>query len=195
MQPKFINNFISKETALAIHEYLKPKAKDHVPDGPHPKGMKHLSVSPLEKFDWAGLPVDNPIMFDLINLITDSISNQFNLKKDEIGLKTIRYTLFNKGQSLRYHDDFQVSGYHVYSAVLYLNEDYEGGEILFYDFDSEINPEIKPTKYHSYKPDAGTLIYFDGDLGHPHEVNPVISGERANFVLFYEGVVEKEGRF
>ena len=196
MKPIIIENFISKKTANSIHEYLKPKAIEHAPDASHPKGIKHITVNPTNSDVWAGVPSDNPVMVDIISLITESVAAKFNLKKDEINLKLIRYTLLNKGQSLSYHDDFQVSGYHVYSAVLYLNDEYEGGEILFYEYGPEgINPNIHPETYQEYKLQAGSLVYFNGDLGTPHEVKEVLSGERANFVFFYEGVIEKEGRF
>lgn len=62
------------------------------------------------------------------------------------------------------------------SALLYLNDDYEGGELYF----TKANVYIKP------KP--GTLIFFRGDQDKPHEVKRVLSGDRYNLVLFYEPV-------
>lgn len=195
MKPIIIENFISKETATSLHKYLKPKTREHAPDKAHPKGIKHVTINPKNTDIWAGVPSDDPVMVDILKLISDSVSAKFNLKKDEINLKTLRYTLLEKGQSLSYHDDFQVSGYHVYSAILYLNNDYKGGEIIFYEYGPEgINPNIHPDDQAVYKLNAGTLVYFNGDLGTPHEVKEVLFGERANLVFFYEGIVEKEGR-
>jgi hypothetical protein len=62
------------------------------------------------------------------------------------------------------------------SALLYLNNNYEGGDIRF----TEYNKSIKPS--------PGTLIFFEGDSSKPHEVEEVISGDRYNIVLFYEPV-------
>lgn len=59
-----------------------------------------------------------------------------------------------------------------YSSILYLNDDYQGGEIEFKD-----NKSIKPT--------AGELVYFVGDGETEHGVRKVISGERHALVSFY----------
>lgn len=59
------------------------------------------------------------------------------------------------------------------SALLYLNEDYAGGEIYF------------PVQNFLIKPKAGTLIFFEGNYDTPHEVRPVQSGERYNIISFY----------
>lgn len=186
MQPNFIEGFVSKETATQIHEYLKTNVQVHIPDGPHPKGISHLSFHEKESYWWNGKSSEDHFMRDMLRLITESISSQFNLPKEKISLRTARYTLLTEGQSLRYHDDYQVSGHPVYSAVLYLTDDYDGGEISFYDR-NEHGIHTPESPHTSYKPKAGTLVYFDGDEEHPHSVAEVLSGERANFVLFYEG--------
>jgi predicted 2-oxoglutarate/Fe(II)-dependent dioxygenase YbiX len=65
----------------------------------------------------------------------------------------------------------------VYSAVVYLTDDYVGGEINF------PNSNIKTI------PEAGSLIYFKGEVDNPHLVKPVISGKRINFILFFEDII------
>ena len=62
------------------------------------------------------------------------------------------------------------------SGLLYLNDDYEGGELVF------------PEQSLSIKAEAGSLIFFEGDYKKPHGVNEVISGNRYNLVTFYEPV-------
>ena len=59
-----------------------------------------------------------------------------------------------------------------HSSILYLNDDYQGGEIEFKD-----SKLIKPT--------AGELVYFVGDGETEHGVRRVISGERHALVSFY----------
>jgi predicted 2-oxoglutarate/Fe(II)-dependent dioxygenase YbiX len=60
------------------------------------------------------------------------------------------------------------------SAILYLNENYLGGELFF------------PNQNLLVKPETGDLIFFEGDLDKPHEVKMVTSGERHAFITFYE---------
>ena len=52
------------------------------------------------------------------------------------------------------------------SSTLYYNDNYDGGEIVF------INQNLK------IKPKAGSLILFPSNQNYPHEVLPVISGNR-----------------
>jgi hypothetical protein len=63
-----------------------------------------------------------------------------------------------------------------FSALVYLNSsgtDYAGGEIYF------------PNQELVLKPQTGQMIFFRGDIDHPHGVEEVTSGERYALVLFY----------
>ena len=62
------------------------------------------------------------------------------------------------------------------SGLLYLNDDYEGGELIF------------PNQKISLKPETGTLVFFEGDYEKPHGVQEVKDGLRYNLVTFYEPV-------
>ena len=90
--------------------------------------------------------------------------------KDEIlwNLFVSDYTIsiYNKGAFMIPHIDDSVPEYGkcVCTAIIYLNDDYEGGEIFYPDLGK------------SYKPKAGTLIVHPGDF--LHEVKPVISGSK-----------------
>lgn len=59
------------------------------------------------------------------------------------------------------------------SALLYLNNDYEGGELYF------------PRQKWLYKPQLGDFLFFEGNFQNPHEVRMVTSGERYNIISFY----------
>jgi hypothetical protein len=176
MQPAIIDNFINQETAEYINNYLRPKAEIN------PRGVLNVPLNPLHLNSNPG--IDSKIVHDLINLIIDSISNQFGFPKASIKLDRVLYQVLQKGEGLGWHTDAYggVDGYTdaYYSALLYLTDDYEGGEIWFYD-DNSGTPESGT----AYKPTKGTLVYFKGDENHPHEVKDVISGERSNLILFY----------
>jgi hypothetical protein len=63
-----------------------------------------------------------------------------------------------------------------FSALVYLNNhgiDYTGGQIHFLNQDLLVSPK------------AGQMIFFRGDVDHPHSVSEVLSGERYALVLFY----------
>jgi hypothetical protein len=63
-----------------------------------------------------------------------------------------------------------------YSALLYLSDygiDFTGGKITFPKQDLTIYPE------------KGTLVFFRGDLDHPHEVEEIVGGNRYAIVTFF----------
>jgi predicted 2-oxoglutarate/Fe(II)-dependent dioxygenase YbiX len=63
-----------------------------------------------------------------------------------------------------------------FSALVYLNTcgvDYAGGNIYF------------PNQNIDLMPKAGQMIFFRGDIDHPHGVSEVTSGKRYALVLFY----------
>jgi hypothetical protein len=62
------------------------------------------------------------------------------------------------------------------TAVFYLNEDYDGGEIMFRFLD-ENDPWIIKKDY-SYKPSAGDILVFPSGPPHYHGVKAVTSGEK-----------------
>ena len=87
---------------------------------------------------------------------------QKNIKSRE---KTMHVLKYKESGHLPAHSDHGISS-RVLSALLYLNDDYEGGEITF--------PHIN----FSIKPEAGSLIFFPSNFVFVHEVNAVKSGVR-----------------
>jgi uncharacterized protein (UPF0248 family) len=178
-----INNFISKETCLLIHDNLKKYVLHSPPDENHPGGIQRFSIKdPTIKKIETQL-ISDSLIFDIIKLLVDSVSNQFNIQKSKIETDRVSYTLLKQNQSIPYHNDFGINkNKTVYSALLYLNNDYEGGEICFYENKNDPSTANIPTKY---KFDVGTLVYFNGTNGPHHEVLQVGSGERASMVFFF----------
>lgn len=67
----------------------------------------------------------------------------------------------------------------VYTGLLYLNDDYVGGELLLEDHSSDSVAD----GHKLIKPKSGTLIYFTEDVY--HSVMPVSEGIRYNIVMFF----------
>lgn len=60
----------------------------------------------------------------------------------------------------------------LYSSIVYINDDYNGGDIYFTGHDRAISPR------------AGSLLLFPATSMYPHEVTKVTSGNRYTFTLF-----------
>jgi hypothetical protein len=71
---------------------------------------------------------------------------------------------FNEGYGM--HEHFDSSKPNDIATLIYLNDDYEGGEIYFPDLGLE------------YKPKAGDLVMFPDNPHFVHGVKPILSGTR-----------------
>jgi hypothetical protein len=76
------------------------------------------------------------------------------------------YTLRNDGTG--------ITDRHHMSALIYLNDDYAGGELYF------------PNHNLLLKPKTGDLVMFPGNIYYPHEVKTVESGSRYTIPIWFE---------
>jgi hypothetical protein len=70
-----------------------------------------------------------------------------------------------------------------YASILYLNEEYSGGQVYFPQHDVEIAPS------------AGSLLVFEGSPAYLHGVKEITSGDRFTILAFWdneEAVYSKE---
>lgn len=102
-----------------------------------------------------------------------------NIKSREKTMHVLRY---DKAGHLPAHQDQGIST-RVLSVLLYLNDDYEGGEIEFK------NSNIK------LKPQAGSILFFPSNFLYVHEVHPVTKGPRYSLPNWYHNVKGNEARF
>ena len=67
-----------------------------------------------------------------------------------------------------------------YVGILYLNDDYEGGELYFCDKDNNME------KYLSFKPNAYSYYVFPGGVENIHGVSEITKGTRYTMVSFWD---------
>jgi hypothetical protein len=84
---------------------------------------------------------------------------------------------FRQDQSMGMHSDEPHNGI-VSGIIIYLNNDFTGGEIVY----PENITEYSPDKTVSYKPKAGDLVYHDARID--HLVNIINSGTRYAITAF-----------
>ena len=126
------------------------------------------------------------VAVDFFNILCISMGNIIgNAFKSQHILKQTFYSVMSTGGSNPLHTDNSYvndSGVVEYrqdckydkSGILYLNDNYEGGELYF--LDQEIFVKPKP----------GSFIFFEGDYKKPHGVKEVTSGKRSNIITFFE---------
>lgn len=111
--------------------------------------------------------------------IREQIKKSWNLEK-EIYADSLNLIRWPHGQAQPPHSDYENFGGtpHVYNwrdigVVLYLNDDFEDGQIYFPQLGK--NVEIK----------AKMLAFFPGDIHHAHGVNEIKNGTRYTLNMFY----------
>jgi hypothetical protein len=95
-----------------------------------------------------------------------------NIKSEELGSTLLRY---DGGGHLPPHQDHGISS-RVLSAVIYLNDNYDGGEIEF----RQSNVKIKP--------EAGSIVFFPSNFLYVHEVFEVSNGSRYAIPHWYHNM-------
>lgn len=86
------------------------------------------------------------------------------------GFQMLRYS---EGEQYKIHSDYGPSHPRIVSAIIYLNDDFEGGEIEF--------------PYHEIriKPKAGAMLLFPSNYAYSHSSLPVTSGEKYAIVTWF----------
>tara|TARA_B100001778_G_scaffold21357_1_gene15977 strand:+ start:687 stop:1250 length:564 start_codon:yes stop_codon:yes gene_type:complete len=108
---------------------------------------------------------------ELFNIINKSLE-KYVTKYGALGYINIKgdtgYILlkYNVGDYVREHVDTWSGEHRTLSCSLILNDDYEGGEIVF--FDGKVQPLLK----------KGDLCIFPSSFTYPHQVTPITSGTR-----------------
>lgn len=102
--------------------------------------------------------------FSAVKTIMDNVQHLDSLSglTDE-GYHLLRY---NKGQEYKKHVDYGTPIPRVLSIIIYLNDDYEGGETEF------------PRQQAIIKGEKGAAVVFPSIWTHPHAALPIISGTK-----------------
>jgi predicted 2-oxoglutarate/Fe(II)-dependent dioxygenase YbiX len=116
------------------------------------------------------LKKDQKILDDMLDSIIDTYSKNNNIHFSTKSYQVVRYT---EGQFFIDHTDATEEFPRKISALLYLNDDYTGGEIVF-------------TKLGlSFKPKKNTLIIFPSSSEFSHSAEPIKSGTKYVIVGFW----------
>jgi hypothetical protein len=159
---KTIKNFISKEECESILSIIKKSNTTDTGTDPQWDGKFYTTPDVTTKLE------------PIVNEITKTIQDQYQVSVELIINGSIAVVRWTKGEKMSAHvDDLGIENYHI-TGLVYLNNDYEGGEINFITQDLTL------------KPDAGDLVMFPGNLHYAHEVKEITSGERFTIPVWYK---------
>ena len=139
-----------------------PKPEDVNPNDYYSKELLEVSKSLYDALDAA--------TYHYSNFIYPFAGK--NIKSREYSVHLLKY---ETGGYLPAHQDHGVSS-RVLSTVMYLNDNYVGGEMVF--------PNSKVT----IKPEPGSIVFFPSNFLYIHEVRPIISGTRYSMPHWYHNM-------
>ncbi|CAB4143641.1 Oxoglutarate/iron-dependent dioxygenase [uncultured Caudovirales phage] len=158
-------NFISSEDLSKINEYIQ--------SGTFASNAIH--EFPYETLDFRESEEIISIMKEYRDRAALLLEQTFDCK---VALSEIAgLTKFKTGENLNEHADKICASWRDLSTSLYYNEDFEGGELYFSQYDV------------TFKPKAGMMIYFPAGANYQHRVNYVTAGTRYATTTFWK--VEK----
>ncbi len=96
-------------------------------------------------------------------------SNGMLIEADE-GWQVLRY---HPGTEYKVHQDYHKDNQRIMSSILYLNDDFVGGETEFVKFGVAVKPE------------AGMLVLFPANYAYAHVAKPLLRGTKYAIVSWF----------
>lgn len=103
---------------------------------------------------------------NIINLYIEKYKEIFLIDSKIINLEGFQLLKYEVDNFYKAHHDTILNSKRAISVLIYLNDDYDGGEIEFVNFNIKI------------KPKAGTLIFFPSNYPYKHIAHPVTYGTK-----------------
>jgi len=131
----------------------------------------HLSVSKSGETNEEFRKINNRF-FDLTAAATVDYVKRFGGDFQFFFNEGFNLLKYQTGQEYKAHYDGLTASGRSISPILYLNDDYEGGEIEFVNFNLKI------------KPRAGMLVLFPANFAYQHIAHPVTTGTKYAIVTW-----------
>jgi hypothetical protein len=172
-------NFLSKEECDAIIKYWE-----------HSENNGNLGWQKIGFYgsSAANLPVGDDMVdfglpIDLVESLSSRMQETANIARGGLGLRPVgvpHAQIWVTGGFTNPHSDNSTDGDYnefersKWATFIYLNDDFEGGELYF------------PAHNISIKPKAGLIAAFDGGHTNQHEVRLITSGKRFTIGQFWD---------
>lgn len=183
------------ETEIIVHEdFLTQEQAEHLIDVLESQAKSKWSINSQEEDDyvlWDGKSVLLQQMDNLdINVIIDLETRTRIIYESfypELANKVRQSSIFcinkfTEGDSMSVHTDrgpHSMNNDIIHGMVIYLNDDYQGGEIHY------------PQQQLSIKPKARSLVIHPAEEPYQHGVLPVVRGNRYTITLFVHELKDK----
>lgn len=177
---KIYDNFLDAKTCKTLVKKLKKTQWDthsfyESNSGEYKSYDKELSIGYATEVEET-LTLQNQIWFAIQKYITVDSAHMREWYSSWNGYTQVRYNRYNKNTQMKLHCDHIHSmfdgnrkGVPILSVLGSLNDDYEGGDLIFWE---QEKIELK----------AGQIMIFPSNFMYPHKVTEVTKGTRYSFV-------------
>jgi len=160
---QYIENVLSEKDFTIVSDFIK-NSKDwiNMPWGSQCieyNSMTNEIVQILEK---------------VFTFVHEKSLKHYDVEINPVKIDSINILKFSEGFGLEPHIDTASAEKNHIASIYYMNDNYEGGEIYFLDFDLLI------------KPKPNSVIIFPGNEGYLHGVNVVIDGDRITSSMWFQ---------
>jgi predicted 2-oxoglutarate/Fe(II)-dependent dioxygenase YbiX len=170
-QIKYIKGFMDPQEAGLVAEYAKKHSELFSNYG---NNEQEFTVHTYHEIQ--GLDSD---LLDMIQetalMVYSFVLNNYNSKFDHFINEKTHIAKFVEGKGM--HEHFDASRPNDIATLIYLNNDYDGGDIYF------------PKYEMSFKPEPGDLLCFPDNPSFIHGVKPIIRGTRFTLPRWFTRIV------
>jgi prolyl 4-hydroxylase len=167
-----ITDFLTNDECNSISDLIKQNHYQSLV-----AGTKSENYSNARTSSTSNLFEDN----NIISQINQKIYNELNITKEFA--EPTQGQLYEIGQEYKYHNDYfwgsdvdkycNVSGQRTYTCMIYLNDNFEGGETDFWYLGIKIKPKTGKAVFWKNSEGLG-----NENIGSLHAGSPVVSGEK-----------------
>jgi predicted 2-oxoglutarate/Fe(II)-dependent dioxygenase YbiX len=169
-----LNNLTNKDFIELIKKYIDKKAINKL--STFAGDTEHIEMY-LDIFNKNS--ISDKIFFKHIEQIIQQHYSHYKFKFPYLqtsNLNQIDLLKYEVGGKYEIHTDHYYQSQRTLTFILNLNEDYEGGDFVFYNQD---NTEMKRVKCKT-----ATCIMFPSNFQYPHRIEPITKGTRYSIVAW-----------
>ena len=170
-----LKNIVDPQLVSKVVPLINKKAK-------HKLKLAEVVDTSIRNVNGYSLTFKTPTSLFYFNLIKKEIERLFfyyKIKFPKLNsevISQIELLKYGTGGKYEIHVDQFSSGPRHLSVIINLNENYEGGDLIFTD---QKNNEIKRLKLNT-----GSVIFFPSNFMYPHKIEPITKGERYSIVAW-----------
>jgi predicted 2-oxoglutarate/Fe(II)-dependent dioxygenase YbiX len=170
-----LNNLTNKDFIELIKKYIDKKSINKLStkagDTEHIRNVFGHTINKNS--------ISDKIFFKHINKIIQQHYSHYKFKFPYLqtsNLNQVDLLKYEVGGKYEIHTDHYYQAQRTLTFILNLNEDYEGGDFVFYNQD---NTEMKRVKCKT-----ATCIMFPSNFQYPHRIEPITKGTRYSIVAW-----------